>query len=102
MRRVSSARDSVCSEGKSFGPADYIVRGALRRKAGTGFYRHFGNRVEACSYERRGLDGRIIFLNGSPLVRNAGGGGAPAAGRDTPSTTRSNGVAHPHKKNAHQ
>src|SRR3984957_13949474 len=71
MRRVSSARDSVCSEGKSFGPADYIVRGARRRKAGTGFYRYFGNRVEACSSERRGLDGRIIFLNGSPLVRNA-------------------------------
>jgi hypothetical protein len=64
MRRVSSARDSVCSGGKSFGAAEYIVRGVRQRKARSGFYSHFGKRVEACSCEARGLDDGIIFFNG--------------------------------------
>ena len=71
--------------GKIFGPADYIVRGARRRKAGTGFYSHFGKRVEACSSEARGLDDGIIFFNGWPLVRNAGEAARQRRDRDTPS-----------------
>jgi hypothetical protein len=84
MRRVSSAGDSVCSEGRSFGPAEYIVRGARRRKAGPGFYRYFGNRVETWSCEARGLDEGINFFNG--LLFLSQNTAVPAAERDTSST----------------
>ena len=56
-----------------------------RRKAGTGFYSHFGKRVEACSSEARGLDDGIIFFNGWPLVRNAGEAARQRRDRDTSS-----------------
>ena len=56
-----------------------LFEGLAGARPRTGFYRHFGNRVETWSSEARGLDDGINFFNGLPLVSQRGRGGAPAA-----------------------
>ena len=50
-------------------PAEYIVRKATRRKPGTGFYRHFLNRVETCTSKEADWDAGVKVFNGLSVCK---------------------------------